>query len=61
MNEKTTTCHDCHDFHDFKWQNTNIYPILIAFLYDVTPFLTRLIVTTPKTNTHMTKSTMLEL
>jgi len=36
MNEKTTTCHDCHGF---KWQNINIYPILIVFLCNLTPFL----------------------
>ncbi len=28
MNEKAITCHDCHCF---KWQNINIYPILIFF------------------------------
>jgi len=36
MNEKVITCHDCHDF---KWQNINIYPILIIFLCGLTPFL----------------------
>jgi hypothetical protein len=45
MNEKTTTYHDCHDF---KWQNINIYPILIVFLCGSKPFLARWIVTTPK-------------
>jgi len=28
MNEKKT----CHYFHGFKWQNINIYPILIIFV-----------------------------
>jgi hypothetical protein len=28
MNEKVITCHDCHGF---KWQNINIYQILIVF------------------------------
>jgi hypothetical protein len=28
MNEKAITYHDCHGF---KWQNINIYPILIFF------------------------------
>jgi len=36
MNEKTTY----HDCHGFKWQNINIYPILIVFLCNPTPFLT---------------------
>jgi hypothetical protein len=45
MNEKTITCHDCHGF---KWQNINIYPILIVFLGDPMPFLICWIVTTPK-------------
>jgi hypothetical protein len=44
MNEKTTTC---HDFHDFKWQNINIYSILIVILCDSMPFLALWIVTTP--------------
>jgi hypothetical protein len=44
MNEKVITCHDCHGF---KWQNINIYPILIVFLYDLTTFLACWIVTTP--------------
>jgi len=43
MNETTT----CHDYHGFEWQNINIYLILIIFLYDLTPFLVRWIVTTP--------------
>jgi hypothetical protein len=41
MNEKTTTC---RDYHGFKWQNINIYPILIIFLYDPMPFLAHLLV-----------------
>ncbi len=36
MNGKATTCHDCHGF---KWQNINIYPILIYFFCGLTPFL----------------------
>jgi len=44
MNEKTITCHDCHGF---KWQNINIYPILIIFLCDPTPFLVHCIVIVP--------------
>jgi hypothetical protein len=44
MNEKVETYHDCHGF---KWQNINIYPILIVFLCDLTPFLACWIVTTP--------------
>jgi hypothetical protein len=44
MNEKIITYHDCHGF---KWQNINIYQILIAFLCGLTPFLARWIVTTP--------------
>ncbi len=36
MNEKTTTCHECHGF---KWQNINIYPILLVFLCNPMPFL----------------------
>jgi hypothetical protein len=35
MNEKIITYHDCHGF---KWQNINIYPILIVFLRNQTPF-----------------------
>jgi hypothetical protein len=35
MNEKT----NCNDCHGFKWQNINIYPILIVFLCNLTPFL----------------------
>jgi hypothetical protein len=31
MNEKTIICHDCDGF---KWQNINIYSILIVFLCD---------------------------
>jgi len=45
VNEKTITCHDCHGF---KWKNINIYPILIIFLGNPTPFLICWIVTTPK-------------
>jgi hypothetical protein len=45
MNEKEITCHDCHGF---KWQNINIYPILIIFLCGLTPLLACWIVTTPK-------------
>jgi hypothetical protein len=45
MNEKAITYHDCHGF---KWQNINIYPILIIFLYGSKPFLVHWIVTTPK-------------
>jgi len=37
MNEKTTY----HDCHGFKWQNINIYPILIFFLCSSTSFLAR--------------------
>jgi len=44
MNEKAVICHDCHGF---KWQNINIYPILIVFLCDSTPFFACWIVTTP--------------
>jgi hypothetical protein len=44
MNENVITCHDCHGF---KWQNINIYPILIVFLCNLTPFLARWIVTAP--------------
>ncbi len=44
MNEKTITCHDCHGF---KWKNINIYPILINFLCNLTPFLACWTVTTP--------------
>jgi len=35
MNEKKKTC---HGYHGFKWQNINIYSILIIFLYGLTPF-----------------------
>jgi hypothetical protein len=42
MNEKTITCHDCHGF---KWKNIDIYPILIVFLYILTPFLAHWIMT----------------
>jgi hypothetical protein len=45
MNEKEITYHDCHGF---KWQNINIYPILIIFLCNPMPFLAHWIVTTPK-------------
>jgi hypothetical protein len=45
MNEKVITFHDCHGF---KWKNINIYPILIIFLCNLTPFLAHWIVTTPK-------------
>ncbi len=38
MNEKVTTCHECHGF---KWENINIYLILIVFLCNSTPFLAR--------------------
>ncbi len=44
MNEKIITCHDCLGF---KWQNINIYPILIIFLCDPTPLLACWIVITP--------------
>jgi len=44
MNEKEITC---HDYHDVKCQNINIYPTLIIFLCDPTPFLARWIATTP--------------
>jgi len=44
MNEKTITF---HDYHGFKWQNINIYPILIIFLYNPTSFLVCWIVTSP--------------
>jgi hypothetical protein len=44
MNGKTTTCHECYGF---KWQNINIYPILIIFLCDPMPFLVCWIMTAP--------------
>jgi hypothetical protein len=44
MNEKEIIC---HDYHGFKWQNINIYPILIIFLCGPMPFLSRWILTTP--------------
>jgi len=43
MNEKKT----CHYFHGFKWQNINIYPILIIFLYDLTFYFSCWIMSTP--------------
>jgi hypothetical protein len=43
MNEKITTCHDCHGF---KWKNVNNFPIIIIFIYNLTPFLALWIVTT---------------
>jgi hypothetical protein len=45
MIEKAITYHDSHDF---KWQNINIYPILIVFLCGSKPFLDHWIVTAPK-------------
>jgi hypothetical protein len=45
MTEKTITCQDCHGF---KWQNVNIYPILIIFLCGAMPFLAHWIVIAPK-------------
>jgi hypothetical protein len=44
MNEKTITCHDCDGF---KWQNINIYQILIVFICSPMPFLTCWNVTAP--------------
>jgi hypothetical protein len=44
MNEKQITCHDCHGF---KWQDINIYPILIIFLCSPMPLFVRWIVTIP--------------
>jgi hypothetical protein len=44
INEKTITC---HDFHGFKWQNINIYQILIVFLCGLMPFLACWIVIAP--------------
>jgi hypothetical protein len=44
MNEKTVICHDCHGF---KWQNINIYLILIVFLCGPMPLLADWIMTTP--------------
>jgi hypothetical protein len=44
MNEEMITCHDCNGF---KWQNINIYPILIVFLCSPTSFLIRCIVIAP--------------
>jgi len=44
MNEKIITCHDCRGF---KWQNINIYPILIIFLWGPTPFLACWIMNAP--------------
>jgi hypothetical protein len=38
MNKKTITC---HDYQGFKWQNRNIYPILIVSLWNPMPFLAR--------------------
>jgi len=35
MNEKTIIFHDCHGF---KWQNINIYPILLFFFEIQHPF-----------------------
>jgi hypothetical protein len=34
-NEKVTICHDCHGF---KWQNINIYLILIILICGLMPF-----------------------
>jgi hypothetical protein len=45
MNDKATTC---HDYHGFKWQNMNIYPILIIFLCGAIPFLAHWIMIAPK-------------
>jgi len=44
MNGKKKTCHDCHGF---KWQNINIYQILIISLCGLMPFLARWIVIAP--------------
>jgi len=38
----------CHDFHGFKLQNINIYPILIVFLYSLTPILAHCIMIATK-------------
>ncbi len=45
MNEKVIPY---HYFHGFKWQNINIYPILIIFLYNLMLLLTCWIMITPK-------------
>jgi hypothetical protein len=44
MNGKKKTY---HDFHDFRWQNINIYQILIVFLCGPMFFLAHWIVTAP--------------
>jgi hypothetical protein len=44
MNGKAIICHDCHGF---KWQNINIYQILIVFFCGLMPFLACWIVTAP--------------
>ncbi len=44
MNEKAKICHDCHGF---KWQNINIYQILMFFFGGLTPFFACWIVTAP--------------
>jgi hypothetical protein len=58
MNEKIITCHDCHGF---KWKNINIYPILIAFLYNSMPFLAHCIVSTPIVDLTLIKISLLSL
>ncbi len=50
MNENIVTCHDCHGF---KWQNINVYPILIICFCNLTRFLVCWIVTAPTPRVHV--------
>jgi len=43
MNEQTT----CYNYHGVKWQNINIFLILINFVYSSTPFIVSWIVMAP--------------
>ncbi len=44
MNEKGPASHDCHGF---KWNNINIFPILIIFKAHLTSFLVHFIANVP--------------